>query len=122
MNDREEIVAEQQRTMWRIIETWIEIVKRQERKIELLERQVQLIDGLEMPMIDTWAGTGTQWSNWYGACDLCFATSAKSWSEDPDLAECSSCGHVCAHSVFAVVQAFGHHLAVGAQFDGGRDG
>jgi hypothetical protein len=44
MNDREEIVAEQQRTLWRIIETWIEIVKRQERKIKSLERQVRLID------------------------------------------------------------------------------
>lgn len=47
MNDREEIVAEQQRTLWRIIEAWIEIVKRQEKKIKRLERRLQQFDGTE---------------------------------------------------------------------------
>lgn len=45
MNDREEIVAEQQRTLWRIIETWIEVVKRQEKKIKRLEARLQQFDG-----------------------------------------------------------------------------
>lgn len=45
MNDREEIVAERERTLWRIIETWIWVVKRQERKIKSLEARLQQFDG-----------------------------------------------------------------------------